>query len=134
MYSRIGASVPMHCTSLGKAVLAFLPRSAAEAIMASHGLVRRTPKTIVTWQALDRELARVRRRGYAIDDVETEDDVRCVGAPVFDYRGGPVAALSVSAPTSRMPLARAHDVGPVVCEKARAVSQVMGWRPAGTRQ
>lgn len=133
MYSRIGASVPMHCSSLGKAVLAFLPTPAVKAIVAAHGLPRRTPRTIVSPGALERELARVRRRGYAIDDVETEDDVRCVGAPIFDFRGGPVAALSVSAPTSRMPMARVHAVGPVVCQSARAVSQAMGWNPTGAR-
>jgi DNA-binding IclR family transcriptional regulator len=125
--SRIGASVPMHCTALGKSVLAFLPIATVEAIVAEHGLPRRTPRTLVTWAALDRELARVRRRGYAIDDVEMEDDVRCVGAPVFDYRGTPVAALSVSAPTSRMPLARAHAVGAILAERARAASRAMGW-------
>jgi DNA-binding IclR family transcriptional regulator len=125
--SRIGASVPMHCTALGKAVLAFLPTPSVETIVATHGQPRRTPRTIVTWVALERELERVRRRGYALDDVEMEDGVRCVGAPVFDYRGRPVAALSVSAPTSRMSLARAHKVGAVVRERAGVVSRAMGW-------
>lgn len=131
-YSRIGASVPMHCTALGKAVLAFLPGPAVEAIVAAHGFARRTSRTIVTWAALERELTRVRRRGYALDDVEMEEDVRCVGAPVFDYRGVPVAALSVSAPTSRMSLARAQAVGARVRESAGAVSRALGWSPLGT--
>ena len=133
MHSRIGASVPMHCTALGKAVLAFLPRPAVEAIVAAHGLPRRTPRTLVTWPALEQELTRVRQRGYAVDDVEMEEDVRCIGAPVFDYQGGPVAALSVSAPTVRMPLARARAVGGAVCESARAVSRAMGWSAAHSR-
>jgi len=123
----------MHCTALGKAVLAFLPRPAVEAIVAAHGLSRRTPRTLVTWTALEQELARVCQRRYAVDDVEMEDDVRCVGAPVFDYQGRPVAALSVSAPTVRMPLARARAVGAAVCESALAVSRAMGWRPAQSR-
>jgi IclR family acetate operon transcriptional repressor len=133
MHSRIGTSVPMHCTALGKAVLAFLSPPEAKAIVVEHGLPRRTPRTIVTWPALERDLARVRRRGYALDDVETEEDVRCVGAPIFDYRGRPVAALSVSAPTSRMPMARVHGIGPVIRKTASAVSQAMGWAPAQLR-
>jgi IclR family acetate operon transcriptional repressor len=71
----------------------------------------------------------VRQRGYAIDDIEMEHDVRCVGAPIFDYRGAPVGALSVSAPTSRMPPARAHAVGALVRERAHAVSRSIGWMP-----
>ena len=132
--SRIGASVPMHCTALGKAVLAFLPTPTVENIVATYGQPRRTPRTIVTWVALERELERIRRRGYALDDLEMEDGVRCVGAPVFDYRGTPVAALSVSAPASRMPLTRAHKVGAIVRERASVVSRAIGWTgglPAG---
>ena len=125
--SRLGAAVPMHCTALGKAVLAFLSGPSIEIIVATHGLPRRTPRTLVTRVALERELGRVRRQGYAIDDVEMEDDVRCVGAPIFDYRGTPVGALSVSAPTSRMPVARAHTVGALVRERALAVSRALGW-------
>src|SRR5262249_29141234 len=110
-------------------VLAYLPTPSVETIVATHGLPRRTPRTLVTWSALERELQRVRRQGYAIDDIEMEDDVRCVGAPIFDYRSTAVGALSLSAPTSRMPLARAHAVGALVRDRAHGVSRALGWTP-----
>lgn len=70
---------------------------------------------------------RVRRQGYAIDDVEMEEGVRCVGAPVFDHRNMPIAALSVSAPTSRLTRGRASEIGAIVCKSARGLSEAMGW-------
>ncbi len=128
-YSRPGGRVPMHCTALGKAVLAHLSANRVRAILVQRGLSRHTVRTIVTVPAMERELARVQRLGYAMDDVEFEEGVRCVGAPVFDYRGIPIAAISVSAPVSRMPLARAHEVGALLRETVGQVSRAMGWRP-----
>ena len=85
----------MHCTALGKAVLAFLPPQRVRTILVRQGMARHTPRTIMAVSAMERELSRVRRQGYAVDDVEFEDGVRCVGAPIFDHRGTPIAAISV---------------------------------------
>lgn len=131
--SRLGRSVPMHCTALGKAILASFPSQRVRAILSRHGMPRRTPRTIVGALAMDRELGRVRRQGYAIDDVEFEEGVRCVGAPILDHRGIPIAAISVSAPVSRMPLVRAHEVGGLVRQGAAGVSRAMGWIPGAGR-
>ena len=132
--SRLGRSVPMHCTALGKSVLAFLPQQRAHAVLMRHGMPRHTPRTIVVLPMMERELARVRRQGYAIDDVEFEEGVRCMGAPVLDHRGTPIAAISVSAPLSRMPLAKAQEVGVMVREGAASVSRAMGWSSAADRE
>jgi DNA-binding IclR family transcriptional regulator len=129
-HSRPGSSVPMHCTALGKAVLAFLPAAKAHAIMRTRGMPRYTARTTVSGAAMDRELSTIRRLGYAIDDVEFEPEVRCVSAPIRDHRGQPIAAISVSAPASRMSLSRARSVGAAVRHAVTEVSQAMGWRPA----
>ncbi|HSB78035.1 MAG TPA: IclR family transcriptional regulator [Candidatus Methylomirabilis sp.] len=126
--SRPGRRVPMHCTGLGKAVLAHLPADKVRSILTQHGMHPETPRTILTMAGMERELARVRRQGYAIDDVEFEDGVRCVGAPVFDHRGVPIAAISVSAPVSRMSRTRAQQVGSILREATTKVSRAMGWR------
>lgn len=131
--SRLGRGVPMHCTALGKAVLAFLPPQKAGAVLDHHGMPRHTSRTIVTMPAMDREFARIRRQGYAIDDVEFEEGVRCVGAPIFDHRGIPIAAVSVSAPVSRMPLAKAHAVGAMVRDGGANISRAMGWGSGASR-
>lgn len=128
--SRTGRRVPMHCTALGKSVLAHLPPERVRAILGRHGMLRATPRTIVTVSDMERELDRVRRQGYAIDDVEFEEGVRCVGAAILDHRGIPVAAMSVSAPVSRMRQARAHQVGRILRDAVAEASRALGWRPA----
>jgi len=129
-HSRPGSSVPMHCTALGKAILAYLPAVRARAILRARGMPRFTSRTTVSSAAMERELSTIRRLGYALDDVEFEPGVRCVGSPVLDHRGQPVAAISVSAPASRMPLSRARLVGSALRSAVPQVSQAMGWRPA----
>jgi IclR family transcriptional regulator, KDG regulon repressor len=128
-HSRPGSRVPMHCTALGKAILAFLPTPRTRAILRTHGMPRYTARTTVSGAAMERELSTIRRLGYALDDVEFEPDVRCVGAPILDHRGQPVAAISVSAPASRMSLSRARLVGSALRLAVLQVSQAMGWRP-----
>lgn len=96
-----GKEVYLHTTALGKAILAELSDSKREAIIDTHGLAPVTEKTITDRHALDDELARIRERGYAIDDEERIEGIRCVAAPVTtDDRV--VGAVSISAPTSRM--------------------------------
>ncbi len=117
----------MHCTALGKAVLAHLPADRVQEILGRHGLSGYTGRTYTTQASMDQELARVRRQGYAIDDVEFEEGVRCVGAPIHDHRGQPVAAISISAPVSRMPRAKAAALGRMLRECTMELSRTLGW-------
>jgi DNA-binding IclR family transcriptional regulator len=100
--SKTGFSNPVYCTSLGKAMLAYLPPEAANEIIDSIQFIRFTSKTIRSREELLKSLERVRRRGYGVDDEEIELGVRCVGAPVFDENHMPIAAISVSGPTARI--------------------------------
>lgn len=128
MVSRPGATNPMHCTALGKAILAHAGADLAAEVIAA-GLERRTENTITTPEDLRAELARVRRVGHAVDDVENEDGVRCAGAPVFDHRGVPVAALSVAGPVSRMTRERITGLAPRIAEAAADLSARLGHHP-----
>jgi IclR family transcriptional regulator, acetate operon repressor len=92
----------IHCTALGKAVLAVMSPASATAVLGETELVAVTPNTVVDIPALLRELATIRTRGYAVDDEENEVGSRCVAAAIVDAAGRPVAALSISAPTARM--------------------------------
>jgi DNA-binding IclR family transcriptional regulator len=125
MYSHIGARLPMHCTALGKALLAHLPPERAQRLTPGP-LAARTPRTITSAAALARELDLIRQQGFAIDDEENEVGVCCVGAPVFDYTGAAVAALSLSGPMHRMSRERCVQLGPLVREAARRLSRRMG--------
>jgi IclR family transcriptional regulator, KDG regulon repressor len=101
MQARIGQRHPLHSTALGKAVLAYLPPKEQDALLSS-GLKAITLNTITDAVALRRQLSEVRAQGYAIEIEETEEGAMCIGAPILDEAGRPVAALSVAAPRQRM--------------------------------
>jgi IclR family transcriptional regulator, KDG regulon repressor len=121
--SRIGDLASLHSTALGKAYLAALPPEERRAVVSRLPLERRTDRTVVARDELLTQLDRCARQGFAVDDVENEEGVRCVGAAVFDRRGDPVAAISISAPESRFPRRRAVTVGPLCAEIAKKLSR-----------
>jgi len=98
--STVGKREYIHCISLGKAMLAHLPEERVEEIIDRHGLPAQTPNTITDRETLFEELETVRERGYAVDDEEMIEGIRCVAAPLTD--DGVVGAISISGPSSRM--------------------------------
>jgi DNA-binding IclR family transcriptional regulator len=97
-----GERNPVHCTSLGKAMLAFLPENEVDAILDRHPLIRRTPRTITQKKHLIEHLASVREQSVALDMEENLTGVICVASPIFDQSGRVIAGISVSGPASRM--------------------------------
>ncbi|WP_416841732.1 HTH-type transcriptional regulator XacR [Haloferax sp. DFSO52] len=97
-----GLRTNLHTTALGKAILAHLPESRVDEIIEQHGLERKTPKSIGTRDELFEVLEEVRERGYAIDDGERLEGLRCLAAPIKSSSGGVMGAISVSAPASRV--------------------------------
>lgn len=126
--SRIGLRNPVHCTGVGKVMMAYLDDSEVEEIVQRHGLARFTQKTIVTLAELRVELTKVREQGYAVDDEEHEADVRCVAAVVRDHEGRPAAAVSVAAPSFRIDTERVPVFARAVCKAARELSQDLGFK------
>jgi DNA-binding IclR family transcriptional regulator len=98
----VGLPTHLHTTALGKAILAYLPADRVDEIVDRRGLPAETERTVTDREALADRLAAVRERGYAIDDGEILDGVRCVAAPVRTSDGDILGSISVSAPTSRM--------------------------------
>ncbi|HTX41991.1 MAG TPA: IclR family transcriptional regulator [Acidobacteriaceae bacterium] len=119
--SKTGSSNPAHCTSLGKAMLAWLPQDAINELIDQMTFVRFTSKTICSREELLEALQRVRRRGYSVDDEEVETGVRCIGAPIFDDLGAPIAALSVSCISSRI---QSHQVPVLAGRLVRCCSDI----------
>jgi IclR family transcriptional regulator, KDG regulon repressor len=130
MASQIGQQLPLHCSALGKAYLSALAPAERRSAVEGLPLERRTERTIVDVEGLLVELDTCARRGFAVDNVENEEGVRCVGAAIRDERQRPIAALSVSAPASRFSLAAARKVGPHCAETAARISQELGAKPA----
>ena len=123
----LGSSVPLHGSSNGKAILAWLPPGAARAVL-GDALPRYTDTTIVDWELLEAELAEIRRRGYATNQGEWRADIAAVAAAILRDDGEPVASLSVSTPISRMSPDAAARYGALVAEAARQVSAALGYR------
>ncbi|MFC9327466.1 IclR family transcriptional regulator [Kitasatospora sp. NPDC057015] len=125
MASRVGSRAPAYCTATGKAMLAWLPDTEVDAVVEA-GLRPVTAWTISDAERLRADLARIRTRGYSIDDRENEPEVRCVAAPIFDHTGEVTAALSVSGLISRMTAARVRNLGPVVSQVGLRISRELG--------
>lgn len=104
----VGRRMDLHCTGLGKAILAFSSAESTQHIFSKDVFTRYTPKTLASVQALRKEIARVRRLGYAIDDEEEELGSRCVAVPVLHQNIRFIAALSVSGTVAQISL-RAVD-------------------------
>jgi IclR family transcriptional regulator, acetate operon repressor len=122
--SRVGMSLPLHCTSIGKAILATMPDAEVRALLARTGMPARTEHTLTDEDSLLNDLAEVRGRGYAEDHEENEAGVRAVGAAVFDHTGEVLGAVSAAALVYQDdPLAGRGDL---VVEAAKKVSQTLG--------
>jgi len=110
MASRLGSRNPVHSSAVGKALLAYASEEAREDFLREKGLPRRTANTITDPGAFRDHLRMVRDQGYAIDDEENEQGIRCLGAPIFNGKGRALAAVSVSGPVFQMTKKFVQDV------------------------
>ena len=117
----------VYASASTKAILACATAAEREAALAGVQFVRQTRTTLPDRTALDRELARVRRDGYAVDRAEALDGVHCVAAPVRDHLGHPVAAITVTGPADRLPVSKFAAVGALVREHAAEISRRLGF-------
>lgn len=124
--SRTGTSNPIYCTSLGKAILAFLPAAEAEKILAASRFTRFTANTLMSVEECMVALERVRRRGFAVDDEEMEIGTRCIGAPIQSGDGQILAAVSVSGSTTRLTTQRAPMIASHVIRCCQAIALSLG--------
>jgi IclR family transcriptional regulator, KDG regulon repressor len=127
MAATANAYAPVHSTSLGKSILAFLKPSEAEAILKRRPLSKLTAETITSTAVLMRHLAQVRKRGYAVDNEETERGARCVGVPIYGDRGTPFAAISVSGPISHIGGERVPEIARFLKKACGEISRQIGF-------
>ncbi len=131
--SSVGRRSPAHCTAVGKAIIAHLPEAEMEAAVQRHGLRQLTRKTIGTLAELKTELARVRTQGFAVDDEENEEGVRCVGSVVRGFGGALIAAISVSGPSFRVSTEKVSIIARSVVATAAALSHELGYQQPASR-
>lgn len=128
LVSQIGMRRPLHCTALGKAILAWQGANFRDELLAAAKLEKFTPHSITRPSELVAELGRVQRRGYALDDEEVELGARCVAAPILDSSGQVVAGISVSGPTTRMTRTRTLQVADALKAAALEMSTHLGYQ------
>jgi len=126
----VGSRAAVHCTAVGKAMLAELGDAEVNEIVRRWGLKAMTENTITSASALKAELKAIRSRGYAIDNEEKEEGLRCVSAAVRGDSGKLLAALSVSGPAFRVTRERVPEIGRAVMQAAGELSEQLGYKPA----
>jgi DNA-binding IclR family transcriptional regulator len=128
MAAVVGGQDIAHATSLGKAILAWSPPAVQESYLALTSWPNVTEQTIADPVSLRGELERVRWRGYAIDEEENEAGARCIGVPLLDGTGIPIAGLSASGPASRIKGERIDAIGQGLATASEAIARRLGYR------
>lgn len=133
MNTWVGRRLDVHCTAVGKALIAHLPQQAVEEIVKAKGLPKNTPKTITSPSQLFLELAKVRAAGYALDNSENSLDVKCIAASIFNMQGKVEAALSLTGTESQMRLHKLESYVKLIKQAAKNISRQLGYDPSGHR-
>jgi IclR family KDG regulon transcriptional repressor len=128
IYSDIGKRAPFHCTSVGKAILAYLNEEDVDRILSSVVLESFTENTMTNIKDIKDHLYSIRKLGYAIDDEEIELGLKCIGAPIFDYEGNVNASISCAAPKMRLDEQRLPEVIAGIKKAASEISKCLGYK------
>jgi DNA-binding IclR family transcriptional regulator len=121
----IGKRMDIHCTGLGKALIAHLPEQTIERIIREHGLPRHNDQTLSSSRKLKADLALTVARGYSIDNEEDEVGMLCIGAPIFDPLGTPVAAVSISGTTEQIMPSNLEQLAELVKRTAAKIQELL---------
>jgi IclR family acetate operon transcriptional repressor len=125
MVATLGTHEDLYISSVGKAILAFQEEEIINAVIAK-GLSPRTKKTIIEKDSLLHELTKIKNQGFAIDDEEAEEGIRCIGAPIFDHTGKTIAGVSVAAAATRWDIHTCYSYSKVVVNTANEISIKLG--------
>jgi IclR family acetate operon transcriptional repressor len=128
---RQGASVgfhnPWHASSLGKSMLAHLPEAEVAELLSGSALEAYTDKTLKSMEEVVRQLPRIREQKFAVDDEESSNGGRCVGASILDASGRPFGAISISGPVARITTENIPEIGTMIADAALEISKAMGY-------
>ena len=129
--SRIGRIAPMHSTGVGKIFLTQYSDAKFDELVKKRGLTKLTEKTIISLPELKAEIEKVRKQGYAFDEEECEIGVRCVAVPIKEYSGKIVAAMSISAPITRLTYERTNEIIKYLLDLSAQASAELGYKSLG---
>lgn len=127
LYSRIGRRIPIHCSAVGKALVAFKSKDELDETLDGYIYHKQTPNTITNEAGFLEELEKVRTLGYAVDNQENEPGVRCTAVPIYNHLGHVIAAISISIPIARMENEEMDHILVQLKRAAAEISQQMGY-------
>jgi len=127
MISYVGKRAPLHCTALGKVLLAYLSTEERKKVLGGKVLPRLTENTITDKGELEKELDKVREQGFALDQEENEKDVRCIAAPIRNYQRRVIAAISISGPAFRIDEKAQNNLKKALIETSAKISKRLGY-------
>ncbi len=127
MISYVGKRAPLHCTALGKVLLAHLSTEERKKTLGEKVLPRLTENTITDKGELEKELSKVREQGFALDREENEKNVRCIAAPIRNHQRRVIAALSISSPTFRLDKNVQNNLKEAIIETSEKISKRLGY-------
>jgi len=127
MISYVGKRAPLYCTALGKVLLAYIPEEERKKILGEKMLPRLTENTITDKRELEKELDKVKEQGFALDREENEKDVRCIAAPIRNYQGEVIAAISISSPIFRIDKNIQNNLKGTLLETSKKISKRLGY-------
>jgi len=130
LITHVGTRAPVHSTALGKVLIAGLSKKERKKIIGNKSLRRLTKNTIINKKVLENEIEKIQKIGYAIDDEENENEIKCVAAPIKDNNGKVVAAISISGPSYRFNTAQQKIMIKAVIETAKQISSRLGFKNA----
>lgn len=128
MFSKVGKRAPMHCTGVGKAILAFLPEQEMLEVIDNAGLQRFTENTIVKKQEMLSHLEVIKKEGFSLDYEEHELGIRCAAAPIFNHNSEVVAGISVAGPIMRVNNKKLQLIAKEVMEVSKEISMLLGYK------
>ena len=126
--THLGTRACFNCTALGKVLIAFLPKHEREKIYQSVGFHRSTKNTIINKKKFEKEINKVKKQGFAIDSEENEEDIQCIAAPIRDYSGRVIAAVSISGPSYRFNVQKQTQISFDVIKCGQEISMRLGYK------
>jgi len=128
LITHVGTRAPVHSTALGKVLIAGLSKKERGKIIGNKSLQRLTKNTIINKKVLENEIEKIQKLGYAIDDEENENEIKCIAAPIKDNNRKVVAAISISGPSYRFNTAQQKIMIKALTETAKQISSKLGFK------
>jgi DNA-binding IclR family transcriptional regulator len=126
--SQVGKRAPIHCTGVGKAILAFQEDAEIDRILSTTALEPYTEYTLTDKEEIKKQLKTIQQKGFSVDDEEIELGLRCVAAPIFNHQGKAIASVSCAAPTMRLEDEQLSKVIQGIKQAALEISKCMGYK------